>query len=62
MRCRLRFLLSFHLCQSFGLRLLFLRRVVRLDGEDLAITMDLSPTRVNIEVADGLVIAVINLG
>lgn len=46
------------LADSLGLTV----RVVRLDGEDLAITMDLSPTRVNIEVADGLVIAVINLG
>lgn len=46
------------LAESLGLTV----RVVRLDGEDLAITMDLSPTRVNIEVADGLVVAVINLG
>ncbi|NBV03983.1 MAG: hypothetical protein EBS10_07400 [Acidimicrobiia bacterium] len=46
------------LADSLGLTV----RVVRLDGEDLAITMDLSPTRVNVEVADGLVVAVINLG
>ena len=37
-------------------------RVVRLDGEDLAITMDFSPTRANVEVADGRVVAVLNFG
>jgi hypothetical protein len=37
-------------------------RVVRLDGEDLAITMDFSPTRANVEVANGLVVAVLNFG
>jgi len=46
------------LADSLGLTV----RVVRLDGEDLAVTMDFSPTRANVEVADGRVVAVLNFG
>ena len=37
-------------------------RVVRRDGEDLPTTMDLRPDRVNVEVTDGDVIAVVSIG
>jgi hypothetical protein len=37
-------------------------RVVRVDGEDRPVTMDLRPNRVNVEVADGEVTAVLNIG
>ena len=37
-------------------------RVTREDGEDLPATMDLRPNRVNVEVTDGAVIAVLNIG
>ena len=37
-------------------------RVVRLDGEDLAATMDYSPTRVNVAVEGGVVTEVISIG
>lgn len=37
-------------------------RVVRRDGEDLPATLDLRPNRVNVEVTDGVVTAVIDIG
>jgi hypothetical protein len=37
-------------------------RIVRLDGEDLPATMDYSPTRVNVAVADGIVTEVLSVG
>ena len=37
-------------------------RVVRLDGEQLAATKDYSPRRVNVEVAAGLVVAIVSFG
>jgi hypothetical protein len=37
-------------------------RVVRVDGQDRPVTMDLRPNRVNVEVADSEVIAVLNIG
>ena len=37
-------------------------RVVRRDGEDLAVTMDFRPNRVNVEVTDGEVTAVLSTG
>ena len=37
-------------------------RVVRRDGEDLPATMDLRPERVNVEVTDGEVTAVVSIG
>lgn len=46
------------LADSLGLTV----RVVRLDGDDLVVTMDFSPTRANVEVADGRVVAVLNFG
>jgi hypothetical protein len=37
-------------------------RVVRIDGEDQPVTLDLRPNRVNVEVTDGEVTAVVNIG
>ena len=37
-------------------------RVVRRDGEDLPVTMDLRPNRVNVEVTDGEVTAIVSIG
>jgi hypothetical protein len=37
-------------------------RVVRRDGEDLAATADFRPDRVNVEVTDGEVMAVVSIG
>jgi hypothetical protein len=37
-------------------------RVVRRDGEDLPATLDLRPNRVNVEVTDGEVTAIVNIG
>jgi hypothetical protein len=37
-------------------------RVVERDGEPLAVTMDFSPTRINVAVEDGLVTEVQSLG
>jgi hypothetical protein len=37
-------------------------RVARLDGEDLALTEDYSPSRVNVEVADDLVTDIVSIG
>jgi hypothetical protein len=37
-------------------------RVVRRDGEDLAATRDFRPNRVNVEVTDGEVTAIVNTG
>ena len=37
-------------------------RVVRRDGEDLPMTMDLRPNRVNVEVTDGEVTAIVSTG
>ena len=37
-------------------------RVVRRDGEDLPATLDLRPNRVNVEVTDGEVTAIVNTG
>lgn len=37
-------------------------RVIRRDGEDLAMTMDLRPNRVNVEVTDGEVTEVLQIG
>jgi hypothetical protein len=37
-------------------------RVVRIDGEDQPVTRDLRPNRVNVEVTDGEVTAVVNIG
>ena len=37
-------------------------RVARRDGEDLAVTEDFSPTRVNVAVADGTVVQILWLG
>jgi hypothetical protein len=37
-------------------------RVVRIDGEDLAVTADYSETRVNVAVADGVVTEVLSQG
>ena len=37
-------------------------RVVRVDGEDLAVTEDWSPTRVNVATEAGVVVAVVNIG
>lgn len=37
-------------------------RVVRRDGEDLPVTMDLRMDRVNVEVTDGEVTAIVNIG
>lgn len=37
-------------------------RTVRLDGEDLAVTMDYSPTRVNVAIEGGIVTEVVSIG
>jgi hypothetical protein len=37
-------------------------RVARLDGEDLALTEDYSPSRVNVEVADDVVTDIVSIG
>jgi hypothetical protein len=37
-------------------------RVTRLDGEDLPATLDLRPNRVNVEITDGEVTDVLNIG
>lgn len=37
-------------------------RIAREDGEDLALTMDFIPNRVNVEVEDGIVTQVLNQG
>jgi len=37
-------------------------RVARRDGEDLPLTMDFRPDRVNVEVTDGEVTAVVSIG
>ena len=37
-------------------------RVVIEDGEALAVTEDFSTSRVNVEVADGVVVAVVSIG
>ena len=37
-------------------------RVAREDGEDLALTMDYQPNRLNVEVADGVVTGVVSVG
>lgn len=37
-------------------------RVIRLDGEDLAATMDLDPMRVNVEVTDDVIVAIVSVG
>ena len=37
-------------------------RVVRRDGEDLPATLDFRPNRVNVEVTDGEVTAIVNTG
>jgi hypothetical protein len=37
-------------------------RVVRRDGQDQAITLDFRPTRVNVEVTDGEVTAIVDIG
>ena len=37
-------------------------RVVQRDGEDLPMTMDLRPNRVNVEVTDGEVTAIVSTG
>lgn len=37
-------------------------RVVRRDGVDLPVTADFRPNRVNVDVADGVVVAVISIG
>jgi hypothetical protein len=37
-------------------------RVVRADGEDQPVTLDLRPNRVNVEVTDGVITAVVNIG
>jgi hypothetical protein len=37
-------------------------RVVRRDGEDLPATRDFRPNRVNVEVTDGEVTAIVNIG
>jgi hypothetical protein len=37
-------------------------RVVQRDGEELPMTMDLRPNRVNVEVTDGEVTAIVNTG
>jgi hypothetical protein len=37
-------------------------RVVHRDGEDLPVTLDLRPNRVNVEVTDGEVTAIVNIG
>jgi hypothetical protein len=40
----------------------FTLRVVIEDGEALAVTEDFSSSRVNVEVADGVVVAVVSIG
>ncbi len=40
----------------------FTMRIARQDGEDLALTMDFIPNRVNVEVADGVVTGVVSVG
>jgi len=37
-------------------------RALRIDGEDLAGTMDLRPDRVNVEIVDGVVVAILGVG
>jgi hypothetical protein len=37
-------------------------RVIRIDGEDQAMTMDLRPNRVNVAVEDGEVTEVLQIG
>ena len=37
-------------------------RVVQRDGEELPVTMDLRPKRVNVEVTDGEVTAIVSTG
>jgi hypothetical protein len=40
----------------------WLVRVVRRDGEDLPMTLDFRPNRVNVEVTDGEITAIISIG
>jgi hypothetical protein len=40
----------------------FTVRIARQDGEDLALTMDFIPNRVNVEVEDGVVTGVVSVG
>jgi hypothetical protein len=40
----------------------FTLRIARQDGEDLALTMDFIPNRVNVEVTDGVVTGVVSVG
>lgn len=40
----------------------FVLRTAREDGEDLALTMDFVPNRVNVEVTDGVVTGVVSQG
>ena len=37
-------------------------RVVRADGVDFAVTADYSPTRVNVELTQGVVTAIVSIG